>query len=97
MEKLVESLEASSGGKFANDTRQTLAQLDQEWRRLDKLWSNRNRRLEEALQYQKWNKEADRIDATITGHEARLKVKELGVRSTVYKESFKIQTYAKEQ
>ncbi|XP_034163832.2 spectrin beta chain, non-erythrocytic 5 [Pangasianodon hypophthalmus] len=78
MEKLAESLEASSGGKFAKDIRQTLAQLNQKWSRLDKLWSSRNRRLEQGLQLQKWNKEADRIDATIAGHEARLKVKDLG-------------------
>lgn len=83
MEKLAESLEASSGDKVAKDIRQTLAQLKQEWSRLDKLWSSRNRRLEQELQLQKWNKEADRIDATIAGHEARLKVKDLGVRSTV--------------
>lgn len=83
MEKLAESLEASSGDKVAKDIRQTLAQLKQEWSRLDKLWFSRNRRLEQELQLQKWNKEADRIDATIAGHEARLKVKDLGVRSTV--------------
>lgn len=95
MEKLAESLEASSGGKFAKDIRQTLAQLNQEWSRLDNLWSSRNSRLEEGLQFQKWNKEADRIDATIAGHEARLKNNELGVRSSVFKEYFKIQAYAR--
>ncbi|XP_053365454.1 spectrin beta chain, non-erythrocytic 5 isoform X1 [Clarias gariepinus] len=78
MEKLAESLEASSEGKVAKDTRPMLAQLNQEWSRLDKLWSSRNRRLEQALELQKWNKEADRIDSTIAGHEARLKVKDLG-------------------
>lgn len=83
MEKLAESLEASSGGKVAKDTRPMLAQLNQEWSRLDKLWSSRNRRLEQALELQKWNKEADRIDSTIAGHEARLKVKDLGVRKSV--------------
>lgn len=82
MEKLAESLEASFGGKVAKDIQQTLAQLNQEWSRLDKLWSSRNRQLEQTLQLQKWNKEADRIDATIAGHEARLKVKNLGVRSS---------------
>lgn len=86
MEKMAESLEASSGGKVAKDVRQTLAQMNQECSKLDKLWSSRNRRLEEALQLQKWNKEADRIEATIAGHEARLKVKDLGVRSSVTEE-----------
>ncbi|KAG7328102.1 hypothetical protein KOW79_008046 [Hemibagrus wyckioides] len=75
MEKLARSLEASPGGK---DIQQTLDQLTQECSRLDKLWSSRNKQLEQAFQLQKWNKEADRIEATIAGHEARLKVKELG-------------------
>lgn len=80
MEKLARSLEASPGGK---DIQQTLDQLTQECNRLEKLWSSRNKQLEQAFQLQKWNKEADRIEATIAGHEARLKVKELGVRSPV--------------
>ncbi|KAK3538029.1 hypothetical protein QTP70_027382 [Hemibagrus guttatus] len=78
MEKLARSLEASSGGKVTKDIQQTLDQLNQECSRLDKLWSSRNKRLEQAFQLQKWNKEADRIEATIAGHEARLKVKDLG-------------------
>ncbi|KAF7704200.1 hypothetical protein HF521_021272 [Silurus meridionalis] len=78
MEKLAKSLEASSEEKVSKDIQQTLTQLNQEWSRLDKLWSSRNKRLEQALQLQKWNKDADRIDATIAGHEARLKVKDLG-------------------
>lgn len=83
MEKLAESLEESSGDKVAKDIRPTLAQLTQEWSRLEEIWSSRNKRLQQALEFQKWNKEADRIDATIAGHEARLKVKDLGVRSSV--------------
>lgn len=83
MEKLAEFLKALPGGKVAKDIQQTLAQLNQEWSRLDELWYSRNRWLEQALQLQRWNKEADRIDATIAGHEARLKVKDLGVRSSI--------------
>ncbi|KAI5616449.1 spectrin beta chain, non-erythrocytic 5 isoform X2 [Silurus asotus] len=78
MEKLAKYVEASSENKVSKDIQQTLAQLNHEWSRLDKLWSSRNKRLEQALQLQKWNKDADRIDATIAGHEARLKVKDLG-------------------
>ncbi|TSO67499.1 Spectrin beta chain, non-erythrocytic 5 [Bagarius yarrelli] len=78
IERLAKSLEASSGEKFTKNIQQTLDQLNQEWSRLDELWSNQNRRLEQALQLQKWNREADRIDATIAGHEARLKVNDLG-------------------
>ncbi|XP_072545910.1 spectrin beta chain, non-erythrocytic 5 [Salminus brasiliensis] len=75
MEKLGESLESSSGRK---DVQQTLAKLNHEWNKLDKLWSSQNRRLQQGLDLQKLNKEADRIDATISGHEARLKINDLG-------------------
>ncbi|XP_017558803.1 spectrin beta chain, non-erythrocytic 5 isoform X2 [Pygocentrus nattereri] len=78
MEKLGESLEASSGDKVIKDVQQTLAKLNQEWSKLDKLWSSRNRRLQQGLELQKLNMEADRIDATISSHEARLKIKDLG-------------------
>ncbi|XP_049319614.1 spectrin beta chain, non-erythrocytic 5 isoform X1 [Astyanax mexicanus] len=75
MEKLGNSLEASSGGK---DVQQTLAKLNHEWNKLDKLWASRNKRLQQTLELQKLNTEADRIDATISGHEARLKINDLG-------------------
>lgn len=79
MEKLGQSLEVASGEKGAKDVQQTLTKLDHEWSQLDKLWSSRNRRLEQGLEFQRLNKEADRIEATISGHEARLKVRDLGV------------------
>lgn len=79
MEKLGQSLEVASGEKGAKDVQQTLTKLDNEWSQLDKLWSSRNRRLEQGLEFQKLNMEADRIEATISGHEARLKVRDLGV------------------
>ncbi|XP_043119308.1 spectrin beta chain, non-erythrocytic 5 isoform X2 [Puntigrus tetrazona] len=78
MEKLGKSLEVASGEKGAKDVQQTLTKLDNEWSQLDKLWSSRNRRLEQGLEFQKLNMEADRIEATISGHEARLKVRDLG-------------------
>lgn len=79
MEKLGQSLEVASGEKGAKDVQQTLTKLDNEWSQLDKLWPSRNRRLEQGLEFQKLNMEADRIEATISGHEARLKVRDLGV------------------
>ncbi|XP_066510159.1 spectrin beta chain, non-erythrocytic 5 [Hoplias malabaricus] len=78
LEKLNESLEKLPEGKVAKDVQQTVAKLNHEWNKLDKLWSSRNRKLQQGLELQKLNKEADRIDATISGHEARLKVKDLG-------------------
>ncbi|KAA0711222.1 Spectrin beta chain, non-erythrocytic 5 [Triplophysa tibetana] len=78
MEKLGKSLKMASGEKGAKDVQQTLTKLDLEWRQLDKLWSSRNRRLVQELEFQKLNREADRIEAKISGHEARLKVRDLG-------------------
>nr|XP_055027307.1 spectrin beta chain, non-erythrocytic 5 [Misgurnus anguillicaudatus] len=78
MEKLGKSLKTASGEKGAKDVQQTLTKLNLEWHQLDKLWSSRNRRLEQELEFQKLNREADRIEAKISGHEARLKVKDLG-------------------
>lgn len=79
MKNLGESLLVSSGDKFTRDVQQTLAKLNAKYNRLDKLWSSRNRRLQQGLELQKLNMEADRIDATISGHEARLMIKYLGV------------------
>ncbi|XP_068070705.2 spectrin beta chain, non-erythrocytic 5 isoform X1 [Danio rerio] len=78
MERLGQSLDVASGEKGGKDVQQTLTKLDHEWSQLDKLWSSRNRRLEQGLEFQKLNMEADRIEATISGHEARLKVRDLG-------------------
>ncbi|XP_063040192.1 spectrin beta chain, non-erythrocytic 5 [Engraulis encrasicolus] len=73
MEKLGGTLEAGS-----EDVYKTLAQLEEEWAGLDRLWSGRNRRLEQGLELQKLNLEADRIEATLSAHEARLRVTDLG-------------------
>uniref|UniRef100_A0A8C8K4M3 Spectrin beta chain, non-erythrocytic 5 n=1 Tax=Oncorhynchus tshawytscha TaxID=74940 RepID=A0A8C8K4M3_ONCTS len=79
MEKLGKSLEEQSrGNRGVKDVQQTLGKLSQEWTKLDKLWGSRNRRLEQGVELQKLNQEADRIEAALSGHEARLKVKDLG-------------------
>ncbi|KAJ8377542.1 hypothetical protein AAFF_G00256380 [Aldrovandia affinis] len=77
MENLGQSLAGSSPSNKA-EVQQTLCRLGQEWAELDKLWANRKQRLEEGLELQKFNREADRIEATLSGHEARLRVKNLG-------------------
>ncbi|XP_062379447.1 spectrin beta chain, non-erythrocytic 5 [Sardina pilchardus] len=71
LEKLGNTLEAA-------EVRRTLAQLEEEWTGLDRLWSGRKRRLEQGLELQKLNLEADRIEATLSAHEARLRVTDLG-------------------
>ncbi|KAJ0009205.1 hypothetical protein NQD34_016620 [Periophthalmus magnuspinnatus] len=71
--------EAKSLPKSGNvDIHGTLDLLKADWLKLDKLWTNRKQRLEEGVELQRLNQEADRIEATLSGHEARLGVKDLG-------------------
>lgn len=76
MEKLGKSLQNIG----ADDIQQTLDNLNADWSKLDKLWASRKQRLEQGLELQRLNQEADRIEATLSGHETRLKVDDLGVR-----------------
>ncbi|XP_078262240.1 spectrin beta chain, non-erythrocytic 5 [Rhinoraja longicauda] len=45
---------------------------------LDGTWKERNAKLQEGLALQQFNHEADRIEATLSGHEAFLKIIDLG-------------------
>ena len=80
MDKLGKSLERSTGKRGGAEINQTLDKLHSDWTKLDSLWASRNRRLEQGLDLQKLNKEADRIDASLSGHEARLRIQDVGVR-----------------
>ncbi|KAJ8333342.1 hypothetical protein SKAU_G00422380 [Synaphobranchus kaupii] len=77
MEKLGQSLGGSLLGN-RGEVQQTLRRLGQEWAKLDKMWANQKHRLEEGLELQKFNREADRIDVTLSSHEARLRLTDLG-------------------
>ncbi|XP_067099877.1 spectrin beta chain, non-erythrocytic 5 [Osmerus mordax] len=78
MDKLGKSLERSTGARGGAEIHRTLDKLHSEWTKLDSLWASGNRRLEQGLELQKLNKEADRIDASLSGHEARLRIQDLG-------------------
>ncbi|XP_047467733.1 spectrin beta chain, non-erythrocytic 5 [Mugil cephalus] len=60
------------------DIQQTLDTLNAEWSQMDKLWTERKQHLEQSLELQRLNQEGDRIEATLSGHEARLRVKDVG-------------------
>lgn len=79
MEKLGGTLEGSPGSE---EVRRTLAQLKEELAGVERQWSDRKLRLEQGLELQKLNMEADRIEATLSAHEARLRVTDLGVSVT---------------
>lgn len=73
------SLQKGSTGGV--DIHQTLDKLSADWSRLEELWSRRMQSLEQGLDLQRLNQEGDRIEAALSGHEARLRVKDAGVRS----------------
>ncbi|XP_058844035.1 spectrin beta chain, non-erythrocytic 5-like [Acipenser ruthenus] len=76
-EVLGDSLSSCSPGS-ASEVRQTLSKLNRQWAELDQLWANRDKRLNEGVELQHFNREADRIEAALSSHEARLRVQDLG-------------------
>ncbi|KAM9341571.1 spectrin beta chain, non-erythrocytic 5 [Symphorus nematophorus] len=80
MEKLGKSLQkGSSNGKTGGvDIQQTLDNLSADWSKLDKLWTGRKKYLEQEVELQRLNQEGDRIEAALSGHEARLRVNDVG-------------------
>ncbi|KAF1375246.1 hypothetical protein PFLUV_G00237590 [Perca fluviatilis] len=72
-------LQGSSNGKTGGvDIQQTLDKLKADWSKLDKLWTSRRECLEQGVELQRLNQEGDRIEAALSGHEARLRVKDVG-------------------
>uniref|UniRef100_A0A3B4GB01 Spectrin beta chain, non-erythrocytic 5-like n=1 Tax=Pundamilia nyererei TaxID=303518 RepID=A0A3B4GB01_9CICH len=80
MENLGKSLlQGSSNGKIGGvDIQQILDNLSAERSRLETLWASRKKHLEQGVELQRLNQEGDRIEAALSGHEARLKVQDLG-------------------
>ncbi|XP_034432002.1 spectrin beta chain, non-erythrocytic 1 [Hippoglossus hippoglossus] len=80
VEKLGNSLHQSSSLRKMSsvDIQQTLDNLTADWSKLDRLWTSRNERLKQGVEFQRLNQEGDRIEAALSGHEARLRVKDVG-------------------
>ncbi|KAM9354795.1 spectrin beta chain, non-erythrocytic 5 [Pholidichthys leucotaenia] len=80
MEKLGKSLlKNSSDRKIGGvDIQQIIDKLMAEWSELEKLWACRKQHLEQGVELQRLNQEGDRIEAALSGHEARLMVKDVG-------------------
>ncbi|XP_067469592.1 spectrin beta chain, non-erythrocytic 5 isoform X2 [Thunnus thynnus] len=80
METLGKSLQqGSSNGKAGViDIQRTLDNLNADWSKLDRMWASRKQHLEQEVELQKLNQEGDRIEAAVSGHEARLRVKDVG-------------------
>uniref|UniRef100_A0A8C8T063 Calponin-homology (CH) domain-containing protein n=1 Tax=Pelusios castaneus TaxID=367368 RepID=A0A8C8T063_9SAUR len=61
------------------DVRQTTKRITQESSELEEMWEQQKKKLQDGLELQKFNREADRISAALSGHEAFLRVDDLGV------------------
>ncbi|XP_054017486.1 spectrin beta chain, non-erythrocytic 5 [Dryobates pubescens] len=60
------------------DVYQAMERLAKENRELEKMWEQRQKKLQDGLELQKFNREGDRINAALSGHEAFLRGDDLG-------------------
>lgn len=65
------------------DVRQSMERLAEEGKELEKMWEQRQKKLQDGLELQKFNREGDRINAALSGHEAFLRGDDLGVCTSV--------------
>uniref|UniRef100_A0A8B9BFF0 Calponin-homology (CH) domain-containing protein n=1 Tax=Anser brachyrhynchus TaxID=132585 RepID=A0A8B9BFF0_9AVES len=60
------------------DVLQYMERLAQENKELEKMWEQRQKKLQDGLELQKFNREGDRINAALSSHEAFLRGDDLG-------------------
>uniref|UniRef100_A0A8C9MEA9 Calponin-homology (CH) domain-containing protein n=1 Tax=Serinus canaria TaxID=9135 RepID=A0A8C9MEA9_SERCA len=60
------------------DIHQTMERLAKESKELEEMWEKRWKKLQDGLELQKFNREGDRINAALSGHEAFLRGDDLG-------------------
>ncbi|NWS56399.1 SPTN5 protein, partial [Chunga burmeisteri] len=60
------------------DVHQSMERLAEESKELEKMWEQRQKKLQDGLELQKFNREGDRINAALSGHEAFLRGDDLG-------------------
>ncbi|KFP61901.1 Spectrin beta chain, non-erythrocytic 5, partial [Cariama cristata] len=60
------------------DVHQSMERLAEESKELEKMWEQRRKKLQDGLELQKFNREGDRINAALSGHEAFLRGDDLG-------------------
>lgn len=70
--------EQPSNGR-TTDVHQSMERLAKENKELEKMWEQRRKKLQDGLELQKFNREGDRINAALSGHEAFLRGDDLGV------------------
>ncbi|KFQ58276.1 Spectrin beta chain, non-erythrocytic 5, partial [Pelecanus crispus] len=60
------------------DVHQSMERLAKENKEVEKMWEQRQKKLQDGLELQKFNREGDRINAALSGHEAFLRGDDLG-------------------
>ncbi|NXL58532.1 SPTN5 protein, partial [Chordeiles acutipennis] len=60
------------------DVHQSMEKLAEENRELERMWEQRRKKLQDGLELQRFNREGDRINAALSGHEAYLRGQDLG-------------------
>ncbi|NXO10573.1 SPTN5 protein, partial [Oriolus oriolus] len=60
------------------EVHQTMERLAKENKKLEEMWGKRWKKLQDGLELQKFNREGDRINAALSGHEAFLRGDDLG-------------------
>ncbi|XP_074853761.1 spectrin beta chain, non-erythrocytic 5 [Carettochelys insculpta] len=78
LEELGQKVMHSQPSNRTQDTRQIMQKLPHESSELEEMWEQRKKKLQDGLELQKFNREADRISATLSSHEAFLRVDDLG-------------------
>ncbi|KAM7109778.1 LOW QUALITY PROTEIN: spectrin beta chain, non-erythrocytic 5 [Ciconia maguari] len=69
--------EQPSNGRTV-DVHQSMERLAKENKELEKMWEQRRKKLQDSLELQKFNREGDRINAALSGHEVFLRGDGLG-------------------
>ncbi|XP_061843662.1 spectrin beta chain, non-erythrocytic 5 [Nerophis lumbriciformis] len=78
LETLSESLHRSDRKSARVNVRQVIDELKADWSELKHLWTNKKQRLDQQVDLQRLNQEGDRIEAALSGHQTRLRVKDVG-------------------
>ncbi|XP_065259867.1 spectrin beta chain, non-erythrocytic 5 [Emys orbicularis] len=78
LEELGQKVMYGQPSNRTQDVRQTVERLTQESSELEEMWEQRKKKLQDSLELQKFNREADHINATLSSHEAFLRVDDLG-------------------
>ncbi|XP_071600765.1 spectrin beta chain, non-erythrocytic 5 [Heliangelus exortis] len=71
-------IQEQAGNGRTTEIHHSMQRLTEEKKELEKMWEQRQKKLQDGLELQKFNREGDRINAALSGHEAFLRGGDLG-------------------